>query len=216
MSPAGTNPDVGTDHQPEPNERPSVARWTELDHRRRRHVIVRTIVEVVLTWTLLFGIYYLVPFTDRTSAESVMRFALGTVVFVLVFAWQLHRVTRAEFPGLRAIRALGVAIPLFLVVFAVLYLSLSQASSDHFSEPLDHTGALYVVITIFSTVGFGDITPEGNLARISVSIQMLLDLVVIGAVVRLLTTAAKTGIGGAASPTPPNDASASSSPTRRA
>ena len=82
MSPAGTNPDVGTDHQPEPNERPSVARWTELDHRRRRHVIVRTIVEVVLTWTLLFGIYYLVPFTDRTSAESVMRFALGTVVFV--------------------------------------------------------------------------------------------------------------------------------------
>ncbi len=109
-----------------------------------------------------------------------------------------------------------MAIPLFLVVFAVLYLSLSQASTTHFSEPLDHTGALYMVITVFSTVGFGDITPEGDLARISVSIQMLLDLVVIGAVVRLLTTAAKTGIGGAASPTPPNDASASSPPTRPA
>jgi hypothetical protein len=123
-------------------------------------------------------------------------------------------VTRAEFPGLRAIRALGVAIPLFLVVFAVLYLSLSQASANHFSEPLDHTGALYLVITVFSTVGFGDITPEGDLARISVSIQMLLDLVVIGAVVRLLTTAAKTGIGGAAPPTPRSDAGAPSPPTR--
>ena len=163
-------------------------------------------MEVILTWALLFGIYYLIPFTDRSSAESVVRFALGTVVFVLVFAWQLRRVTRAEFPGLRAIRALGVAIPLFLVVFAVLYLSLSQASTTHFSEPLDHTGALYMVITVFSTVGFGDITPEGDLARISVSIQMLLDLVVIGAVVRLLTTAAKTGIGDAASPTPRSEA----------
>ena len=65
--------------------------------------------------------------------------------------------------------------------------------SGHPSEPLNHTGALYLVITVFSTVGFGDITPKGDLARIVTSIQMLLDLVVIGAVVRLLTTAAKSG-----------------------
>ena len=89
--------------------------------------------------------------------------------------------------------ALGVAIPLFLFVFAVVYLSLSQSSPTRFSEPLNHTGALYLVITVFSTVGFGDITPKGDLARIVASIQMLLDLVVIGAVVRLLTTAAKSG-----------------------
>ena len=201
MSPAGTNPNAGKEQQAEPDPRTGGPRWTELDRRRRHRMIVRTTLEVLLTWVLLFGIYYLIPFTDRTSAQAVARFALGIVVFVLVFAWSLRRVTRAEFPGLRAVRALGVAIPLFLVVFAILYLSLSQASTTHFSEPLDHTGALYLVITVFSTVGFGDITPEGDLARISVSIQMLLDLVVIGAVVRLLTTAAKTGIG-ATSPTP--------------
>ena len=101
----------------------------------------------------------------------------------------------AELPGLRAVQALGGTIPVFLVVFAVVYLSLAQASSTQFSEPLNHTGALYLVITVFSTVGFGDITPEDDLARIVVSIQMLLDLVVIGVVVRLLTTAAKTGRG---------------------
>ena len=195
MNPAGPNPDVDQKHEAEPSQRTSGPRLAELDRSRRRRMIARTIVEVVLTWALLFGIYYLIPFTDRTSAQALARFVLATVVFVLVFAGSLRRVTRAEFPGLRAVRALGVAIPLFLVVFAILYLSLSQASTTHFSEPLDHTGALYLVITVFSTVGFGDITPEGNLARISVSIQMLLDLVVIGAVVRLLTTAAKTGIG---------------------
>jgi hypothetical protein len=73
---------------------------------------------------------------------------------------------------------------------------MSQSSTTHFSEPLDHTGALYLVITVFSTVGFGDITPESNGARILISIQMLLDLIVIGAVVRLLVSAAKSGLDG--------------------
>ena len=89
---------------------------------------------------------------------------------------------------------------MFLLVFAILYLSLSQAATTHFSQPLNHTGALYLTITVFSTVGFGDITPKGDLARIVVSIQMLLDLVVIGAVVRLIATAATTGRDSAGSP----------------
>jgi hypothetical protein len=150
-------------------------------------------ISVALAWVLLFGIYYLIPFTDLTGAQSLVRLVLGIALFAGALAWQLRLVTWAELPGLRAIHALGVAIPLFLLVFAVVYLSLSQSSPTRFSEPLNHTGALYLVITVFSTVGFGDITPKGDLARIVASIQMLLDLVVIGAVVRLLTTAAKSG-----------------------
>ena len=83
-------------------------------------------------------------------------------------------------PGTAPVHALAVTIPFFLVVFAAVYLSLAEGSDAHFSQPLDHTGALYLAITIFSTVGFGDITPESELALIVVSIQMLLDLVVIG------------------------------------
>jgi voltage-gated potassium channel len=94
---------------------------------------------------------------------------------------------------LRAVQALGGTIPLLLVAFAAGYLSLSHADGAHFSEPMSHTGALYFAVTVFSTVGFGDITPEGDVARVVVSVQMILDLVVIGAVVKLLTTAAKGG-----------------------
>ena len=174
----------------------SPTRWTELDRRRRSREIVTTTITVVLAWILLFGAYYLVPFDDRTSGESIIRLVIGIAAFVVVLALQLHGVKRDEVPGLRAIQALGVTIPLFLVVFAIVYLSLSQSSTAHFSEPLDHTGALYLVITVFSTVGFGDITPETSGARIVVSIQMLLDLVVIGAVVKLLLNAAKSGLDG--------------------
>ena len=168
-------------------------RWIDLSRRQRRRAVIGMMISVALAWALLFGIYYLIPFTDLTGAQSLVRLVLGIAFFAGVLAWQLRQVTKAELPGLRAIHALGVAIPLFLLVFAVVYLSLSQSSPTRFSEPLNHTGALYLVITVFSTVGFGDITPEDDLARIVTSIQMLLDLVVLGAVVRLLTTAAKSG-----------------------
>jgi voltage-gated potassium channel len=167
--------------------------WAELDRKSRRREIIATFVDAILTCTLLLFIYYLVPFDDLRSGQTFLRLVLGIVAFAVVLAWQLRRVTRAQFPVLRAVHALAVTIPLFLVVFAAVYLSLAHGSEAPFSEALDHTGALYLTITIFSTVGFGDITPESALARIIVSIQMLLDLVVLGVVVRLLTTAAKTG-----------------------
>jgi voltage-gated potassium channel len=170
----------------------STPHWTELSRRQRRHEVVVTTIAVALTWVFLFAIYYLVPFTDRTTGEALVRLAVAVVAFTAVLAWQLRRVLRADRPGLRAVQALGGAIPLFLLTFSALYLSLSEASTSHFSEPLNHTGALYLAVTVFSTVGFGDITPSDDLARIVTSVQMLLDLVVLGAVVRLLTTAAKT------------------------
>jgi voltage-gated potassium channel len=165
---------------------------TELDRRQRRREIITTIVSALLTCALLLAVYYVIPFTDITSGQSILRLGVGVVIFTVVLVWQLRRVAHADYPVLRAVHSLAVTIPVFLVAFAAVYVSLSQGSTTHFSEPLDHTGALYFAITIFSTVGFGDITPEDDLARIVVSIQMLLDLVVIGLVVRLLTTAAKT------------------------
>jgi voltage-gated potassium channel len=93
------------------------------------------------------------------------------------------------------VEGLAVIFPLFLLVFAALYLSLSQMTATSFSQELDHTRALYFAITVFATVGFGDITPTTNTARIVVSIQMLLDLVLIGLVVRLFINAAKSRLG---------------------
>ena len=170
--------------------------WTELDRRQRRRGVIGATISVAIVWVLLLGIYYLVPFTDVTSGQSVLRLVVGIVAFFVVLAWQVHRVSDADLPGLRAVQALGGAIPLFLLTFASGYLAMSHAAASHFSEPLSHTGALYLAVTVFSTVGFGDITPKGDLARVIVSIQMILDLIVIGTVVRLLTTAAKGGLAG--------------------
>jgi voltage-gated potassium channel len=171
---------------------PTPRRLAELSARERRRGMARTALLVTLAWVLLIGVYYAVPSGRESAADDVVRLAIGLILVVVVVGWQASHIARAELPELRAAQALGVILPLFLVVFASIYLSLSDTTRINFSQPLDHTGALYFTITVFSTVGFGDITPRTDTSRIIVSLQMLLDLVIIGAVARILINAAKT------------------------
>jgi len=48
-------------------------------------------------------------------------------------------------------------------------------------------------VTVFSTVGFGDIAPKSELARVVLIIQMIGDLAILGAGVRILLGAVRRG-----------------------
>ncbi|MGB7805257.1 MAG: ion channel, partial [Actinomycetota bacterium] len=45
---------------------------------------------------------------------------------------------------------------------------------------------LYLTVTIFSTVGFGDISPKTETARLVVAGQMILDLIVLGVGIKVI------------------------------
>ena len=141
---------------------------------------------------ILVGAYYLLPIGTETGTAMYLRLLAGIVLFGVVIAVQVRNITGAKFPILRAIEAVSVAIPLILVLFATTYLTMSQSSGGNFTEPLSQTGALYFTITIFATVGFGDIAPVTDGARIVASIQMIFDLIALGIVVRLLFGVAAT------------------------
>jgi voltage-gated potassium channel len=166
----------------------------ELERGERRRAVARTVLIIAVAWVLLIGVYYVVPSGPGSVGFDILRLVIGLVLLFAVIGWQASHVVRSEVPQLRAAQALGVVLPLFLVLFSSIYLSLADNSRAAFSEILDHTKALYFTITVFSTVGFGDITPTTDGARILVSAQMLLDLVIIGAVARFLLTAAKIGL----------------------
>ncbi len=150
-----------------------------------------TVVSLVVSWTALLGVYFLLGFTGQAAWNAVGILVVGGLLFGATLNRQLRRVVVAEIPELRAVQALGVSVVLFLVLFASTYLTLSAES---FSRPLSHVSALYFTITVFSTVGFGDITPETDPARVVVAVQMLLDLVVIGLIVRTFVAAVRTGL----------------------
>jgi ion channel len=131
--------------------------------------------------------------TGALDASAVAVLAVGLLAFAVVSAWQVRAILRSPYPALRAVEALAAAIPLFLVLFASAYLRIAAAQAEAFTEPLGKTSALYFTITVFSTVGFGDITPRTEAARIATMVQMAADLVVVGLVVRAMLGAVKAG-----------------------
>ena len=134
-------------------------RLGDLTPRERRREVTLAVAEIIVAWVVLLGVFYAIPTGVSSSAGDLARVIIAVVVLVAVLAWQTSRITRADLPELRAAVALGVVIPLFFVLFATIYLSMSDASGTTFTQGLDHTRALYFTITVFSTVGFGDITP---------------------------------------------------------
>lgn len=170
----------------------SVRRLSDLSTRERRWTIVRTVAGIVGAWVLLIGAFYALPVGNSGGADIVWRVILTVALLAVLITWQSLRITRRDLPELRAIVALGVLFPLFFVLFSSIYLSMDHSAGTMFSQPLDHTRALDFTITVFSTVGFGDITPTTDTARLVVSTQMILDLVLIGGAVRILFGAAKT------------------------
>jgi len=148
----------------------------------------------LLTAAVLVALYYVLPLDAPTSgAEAVVKLALGFVILGGLLAWQLHEIATSDTPGLRALEGLCLAVPLFILLFASTYFLMGEADAAAFSAPLTRTDALYFTVTIFATVGFGDLSAKAEGARLVVTGQMLLDLIILGAGVRIILNAVQRG-----------------------
>ena len=166
--------------------------YQELPPAKRRRLIYGAALRGLLTATVLVVVYYVVP--DRTwNGDTALRILAGLLVFAGITVWQVRTITGSRYPGLKAAQALGLILPLYLLVFASTYYVMEQVSAANFSQPLTKTDALYFTVTVFSTVGFGDITPKSEPARIVLIVQMLGDLAVLGLGVRVLLGAVRRG-----------------------
>ena len=120
--------------------------------------------------------------------------ALALIIFGVIVGLQVPAIVHAKYPIMRAVESLTIVIALYLLIFARIYLSYSLTDPDVFSRPLNHTTALYFTVTVFATVGFGDIVAATDTMRGLVTVQMLLNLVVLGVIIRLLSSAATRGV----------------------
>jgi voltage-gated potassium channel len=183
--------------------------YQDLPPAKRRRLIVWAAVRSVLVAAVLVVLYYVLPLDRPWDSATWIRLLIGLLVFAGVMVWQVRSIAGSRYPGVRGAETLALIVPFFLLLFASTYFEMARASAASFTQPLTRTDALYFTVTVFTTVGFGDIAAKSETARVVLIVQMLADLVVLGAGIRLLLSAVQRGrerrSQTADDPRPPND-----------
>ena len=161
-----------------------------LSAAQRRRLLTAGLLRALAITVILGAGYYLLPLHRLSSVPIGLTLALGMLALVVVAAIQVRAVIRSRYPALKAVEALAATAPLFLLIFAAAYFLMAADDPSNFTvETLTRTDSLYFTVTIFSTVGFGDISPASEAARVLVMAQMILDLIVLGLGIRIFVGA---------------------------
>jgi voltage-gated potassium channel len=160
---------------------------------RKDGYAIRAVLRSFASVVALVAIYFALPIQGFTDPTVVGRLVLSVLCLVVILGWQITAVSRSSRPTLRAIEAVAVTVPLFILMVSSTYVLTSQLSEQSFTEDLSKIDALYFAMAVFSTVGFGDIAPRSDLARVAVTIQIIIDLLLLGVGIRLLVGAVNEG-----------------------
>ena len=166
----------------------------ELSRAQRRRRLTLALLRSAAVTAVLLAAYYLCPLDRLSDVPIGVSLAVGLVALTTVAAYQVRSIIRARHPGVRAVEALSVTAPLFLLLFAASYYLMARADASNFNvHTLTRTDALYFTVTVFATVGFGDINPTSQAARVLVMVQMVLDLILLGLGIRIFAGAIQVG-----------------------
>ena len=168
---AGTDPALG---------------FADLPPARRHRLVLLALLRAGGTTTVMLLAYGLLPFTLISQTRYLTAFLAGLLVVVAVLAAEVRRTLRSPYPRLRAVEALTVTGPLFLVLFAALHYVIAQRTPSAYTEPMTRLDALYYTVTTFATVGYGDISPVSPAARLLALLQVVGGLIMVGLIARIL------------------------------
>ncbi|MGW4214320.1 potassium channel family protein [Lentzea sp. NPDC004789] len=159
------------------------------------HGVTWAVVRPAATVGVLLLVYYRLPMDRPEDGFTVLRLVAGLLLVALVLWWQVRMIGRVKHPGRQGAQALALVVPLFLLVFAQACFLLERHQPGSFTLPLSRTDALYFVVTVFATVGFGDIAPVTAAARVLMTVQMLCDLLVVGVALKVILAAVRRRSG---------------------
>ena len=161
---------------------------------QERRRATRTLLESALVSVAVLVGYFVLPFDSRFTTATVLLLVGGLAAVAALLVWHLRSIIRSPYPRVRAVAALATTLPVFLVLFSTTYYVMSRTQVDNFSEPLTRLDSFYFVVTVFATVGFGDITAKTEAARAITTVQMLGDVAFVGLVAQVIVGAVRAGL----------------------
>jgi voltage-gated potassium channel len=149
--------------------------------QQRRHPALGNRLYAAGACGLLMVVYFLVPVEPGTGGvDAVVRLAMviaGVAALALVIGRLVLRLAQAR-PGTRS-ASLLVALFGGLVLFALVDYMVAVAEPEQFVDLETKVDALYFAMSTLATVGYGDISASGQVARAVVTVQQLFNLAVI-------------------------------------
>jgi len=130
-------------------------------------------------------VYFVLPLTRKLHTGSWLALFLGGIgVLAILILLSIRRLLRQ---GEQArVRALVFLLSIALLFFSYADDSLAQTPGE-FVDLHTKTDALYFGLSTLATVGFGDVHAAGQLARQALIVQMLFNLIFIGAAVAIVS-----------------------------
>ncbi|QDW62486.1 two pore domain potassium channel family protein [Oerskovia sp. KBS0722] len=156
--------------------------------RLRRDSPWWTVITTLGSLAACLLLYYGVPLGDADREwVQILLFAVGFVGLCYLIRFQVRRQLRAgREPSVRVQSVVGLLSPI-IIFFSIAYYLLAINSDAEFVGIETRTDALYFTVVTLGTVGYGDVHPVGQAARVITMVQILFDLAVIGVLVAVAT-----------------------------
>lgn len=139
----------------------------------------------------LVAVYAAAPLSGRNQAWGVLL-GLGAMTAVIpILVHRLRGILQAENPFAAAVAAVAVTFTLVILGSASMYFGMASSDPGQFRGLETKIDAVYFAVVIMSTIGFGDITPVGQAARLVTTLHIVVTLTFAGGAIRLVTWAGR-------------------------
>ncbi|GEL22201.1 membrane protein [Pseudonocardia sulfidoxydans NBRC 16205] len=153
----------------------------------------RDIVRTLVSAGLVVIAYYVAPFGENVmTGDAWLRGGLLAIVLALLVLVVGRRVDQElQTPNPARAGPLLVALVAGVVTFALADLVVATTMPGQFVDLRTKTDALYFSLTTLTTVGYGDVHAEGQVARGLVVAQLVFDVAVLATAARALVGTAR-------------------------
>ena len=134
MQEAGGVPGAGTGRLAEPAQEDEGGSMMEISRGQAWRIGLLVALRTTASVSALFAAYFLIPTRSADDGPDLPWLLLELCVFAVIVGIQVPAIVKAKYPILRAVETLAVLVPLYLLLFARIYLSNSLNDQSAFTR----------------------------------------------------------------------------------